>query len=65
MEDGWIEWSAGKCPVDPEVPVDVRFRDGQVSGKTKAGFWVGTLSWWEHLSPERKHDIIAYRVVQS
>lgn len=43
LDDGWIEWSGGECPVDYGSYVWVIFRDGEKSTtKEKAGnhFWI-------------------------
>jgi len=57
----WIKWEPGPCPVDPETLVDIRIRDGEEALCMKAGYWIGAYSWWEHLSHERRNDIVAYR----
>jgi hypothetical protein len=62
--DNWINWSGGKCPVDPEKTlVDVRFRDGREQASMLAGWWAGfgpTHDHWQHAGDHR--DIVAYRV---
>ena len=65
--DGWIEWKGGECPVDPDLRVQVRFRDGEKSSANRtAGWWHGAgydapeTSNWIHDGGEA--DIIAYRV---
>lgn len=68
QETDWIEWQGGECPVDPDTPVEVRFRDYEIAGDEVSGldasFWIGgSYDWWKHESPDRDNDIIAYRVV--
>jgi hypothetical protein len=62
LEDGWIEWNGGACPVSAGAKVYVRFRDGDTDERLAqpetASFWI-----WQHGGSES--DIIAYRVVQS
>jgi hypothetical protein len=55
LEDGWIEWKGGECPVDGDVVVEVKFRAGG-NGSEKALYY-RWASWNSHA------DIIAYRVV--
>lgn len=51
--DGWIRHRGGKCPVDEEVVVDVRFRSGAI--ETNNGW-----PRWKHNGDGR--DIMAYRI---
>lgn len=54
VDDGWIEWSGGKCPVDGYV--DIKLRGGVITKNYPAG-----AGRWVHDNQE--WDIIAYRVV--
>lgn len=57
LNDGWIEWNGGECPVEPDLRVGVKLRDGkQWDDKTAEIFR------WNHV--DNSHDIIAYRVVK-
>ena len=52
----WIEWDGGSCPVPESTLVEVKFRDGSISGAHCAGYW----NW--HWQPyNSKYDIVAYR----
>lgn len=55
--DGWIDWNGGKCPVRPDVCVEVRFADG-VIGEDRADTW-----GWSH-EPNVTYNIVAYRVIK-
>ena len=69
MEEAWIEWAGGQCPVDPETLVEIKCRCGDQNGAWPAGEWSGGPSdWWLHEESRAfgsMNDIIAYRVVQS
>lgn len=55
--DGWVEWSGGACPVDPDGPVEVELRGGdRMSGGWRAGVYR-----WNHEG--ESDDIVRYRVV--
>lgn len=65
-DDGWIEWTGGECPVEPETRVDVVFRDGAQWDSYFAGHLDdldATMSCWRHTADDG--DIIAYRVVRA
>lgn len=53
--DGWIEWEGGKCPVDYDVDVDTKHREGRTDICRKAGG-----AWWNHAGIGE--DIISYRL---
>jgi len=55
--DGWIKWEGGESPVDDDVMVEVRFRNGEKNRSSTANTW-----FW----PYRGHsgDIIAYRIAK-
>jgi len=57
----WIEWSGGKCPVEPKTIVQVRLRGGEHRDEDEAQYF----RWW-HANPDQasaQYDTIAYRVV--
>lgn len=59
VDNGWIEWVGGECPVDENTNVLVRFRCGEERQKDEyiaAGGW-----YWQHSGDS--YDIVAYRVV--
>lgn len=60
MGDGWIEWTGGDCPIDPDAWVEAKLRYG---GPTHLARGAG-LSW-KHGNihgPTTPSDIIAYRL---
>ena len=55
LDDGWIPHAGGPCPVDRNLPVRVRYRDGFTPrGATTAGFFD-----WKHNNGQ--FDILAYK----
>jgi hypothetical protein len=54
--DGWIEWSGGKCPVDSNVKVAVRYRFLVESDVSQAENF-----HWNHIG--HQYDIIAYKII--
>lgn len=57
LEEPWIEWCGGDCPVDPERIVEFKLRSGPID-TSRARY----LRWDVHKrNPEG--DIIAYRVL--
>ena len=57
-QDGFIPWNGGECPVQHNIKVDLRFRDGeQNSSKSNAGCYC-----WKHYGS--RSDIIAYKVYE-
>lgn len=57
-KDGFIPWAGGECPVQHNIKVDLKFRDGeQSSRKLHAGIY-----YWRHLG--NGSDIVAYKVVE-
>lgn len=63
IDDGWIEWSGGDCPVLIGTVVEVRLRNGFTYADSamkghcmKPGNWEHTLEYPAH--------IIAYRVIE-
>lgn len=59
--DGWIEWKGGECPVEDDVIVDVKTRDGEIEFDS-AYFWN-----WSHERDSCIHprQITAYRLHKS
>lgn len=55
--DGWIPKTGESCPVDPDTPVEVKFRSGSSCSDHNAGTW----AWVEGAG---EHTIIAYRLHQ-
>lgn len=56
LEDGWIKWEGGDCPLPNGVDHEVRFRNGDVTYDDRPETWN-----WQHDSS--LYDIIAYRLV--
>lgn len=77
IENDWIEWTGGECPVAPETVVDVRFRNGEEDCSGGAAEYWTRMSrgrdWWKHegapwgaeIDGGNEADIIAYRVVSA
>ena len=72
-EDGWIEHDGSPRPVPADAIVQVKYRrrfqsdpEG-ISAPARADWFYlrGSADWWQHQSPVRTNDIIAYLVVQS
>lgn len=63
VSDGWRPWPGGECPVDPDVLVEVKFRNGKAwldNGAESAGSW----EWrWYNDKFYESDDIVAYRIV--
>ena len=57
VEDGWIEWNGGECPVRPDTKVSIRLRGSYKYTSTPACNW-----YWGHDGDNA--DIIAYKVVE-
>lgn len=58
INDDWIVWPGGNCPIDKNKVVYVKFRDGDVDNN---GAKAGTMDWF-HFG--EAWDIIAYRLVK-
>jgi hypothetical protein len=57
LDDGWIPWGGGECPIADVVRFRVKFRNGIISGISHI-----PTSWrWSHDSGGG--DIIAYRLI--
>lgn len=57
-EDGWIEYDGGGQPVDDDVPVQVRLKDGTLS------FGGVSASDWDWDINNSRYDITHYRIVK-
>lgn len=59
MENEWIEWAGGECPVDNEAMIEIRYNDGDVFTDR-----ADRLDWL-HSDPnsDPNSDIVAYRVL--
>lgn len=57
-DDGWIKWTGGKCPVEENVFVNVRFASGLERNGFRADYW----DWGR--DPINGYDIIAYKVIK-
>ena len=56
----WIKWAGGKCPVDPDTSVEIKYKARCLGAScTDADF--ADIFDWEHLGDTS--DIIAYRVL--
>ncbi|MBW9334533.1 hypothetical protein FEE59_13525 [Herbaspirillum sp. RU 5E] len=53
----WIEWKGGECPVDGNIFVTIKYRDGEIEEDWPARFYR-----WDHRILD--DDIIAYRIVK-
>ena len=58
--DGFIKWDGGDCPVDPDSPTIVKFRDGNQS---RVPHKAGSYEWRRDIV-ERSWDIVAYKVAK-
>lgn len=63
MEDGWIEWTGGECPVAPETLVDVMFRGPTYGMEPDRDHGQADDFYWPH--DDEACDIVSYRVAQS
>jgi hypothetical protein len=59
-KDGWTNWHGDECPVDPNVVVDIGFRNGIVNKSVMAGEW----AWGHSADGDEDFEIIKYRVVR-
>jgi hypothetical protein len=62
LDDGWIEWNGGNCPVPNDAHVEVKLRGSSSSFDTGKG---GEWGW--RIDPEKPSggDIVAYRLTPS
>lgn len=58
MEDGWIEWRGGECPLPNGASHEVRLRCGRVVKDDEPETWL-----WFHSG--NHDDIVAYRIINS
>lgn len=65
VEDGWIEWNGGECPVDPQTEVywRRRFEAGKPAADMENEFKAAGDLRWTHRGS--RTDIIAYRLAAS
>jgi len=56
VNNDWIIWCGGNCPVDYDCVISVKYRDLKINTNV-AGIYL-----WHHLNND--NDIIAYRVVK-
>lgn len=56
IDDEWIAWEGGECPVDPKTITEVVLRDNRTL--------TGSSSLWSWDHHAKSTDIIAYRVVE-
>ena len=58
MANEIIEWKGGDCPVDLDVKLDVKRRDGVQA----FGITARDVMDWSHHPKGRDGDIVAYRI---
>lgn len=58
LNEGWIEWEGGDCPVPLHTRVNVRFRDGDRSFEKQTVLAGGFF--WRHDGDSA--DIVAYKI---
>lgn len=67
IENDWIEWKGGECPVHGMTPVIPQFRadpDRETAERDAGGKGISAHSYqWDHTGGGA--DIIAYRVVSA
>lgn len=60
----WIKHDGTGCPVGLDVPVNVKFRDGEPEDEPEnpatAGYWTMVIDMWTW--EDRGCDIVEYRV---
>lgn len=60
----WIKHDGTGCPLDYDVPVNVKFRDGEPEDEPEnpetAGYWAMVVDMWTW--DNRGCDIMEYRV---
>lgn len=62
LEDGWIKWEGGDCPLDPGQLYDRRYRDGKQQFRCRISERRAYNNIiFRHFG--REDDIIAYRLV--
>ena len=58
LDDGWIDWKGGMCPVDADTRVKIKHRDGMMS----RNFAKAICFRWDHIG--NISDIVAYKVLK-
>lgn len=58
MANEVIDWLGGDCPVNSDVKVDIKRRDGGQCFGVRAG----DVMDWSHHRRGRDSDIVAYRI---
>jgi hypothetical protein len=61
INDGWIHWEGGSCPVISGASVDVMFRDANSPEKPVLASAVN----WKHRAKPSRLDITAYRIARN
>ena len=69
MENEWIEWAGGECPVEREILIDARLRDGTTMHNEMAGDFCPLDKTADASNCNFMHDgggldIIAYRIAE-
>ncbi|TPJ86981.1 MULTISPECIES: hypothetical protein [unclassified Mesorhizobium] len=65
MDDGWIEWRGGECPVDGDVTVEVRFQNMRHEEGEPTTIEMAGAMWWDHREyggVDSPGNILAYRI---
>lgn len=65
LDDGWIEWKGGECPVSKGTLIDIKDRDGEIHVGSEALDWTNEPQHWRHAKSGSMVDIIAYRLTPS
>lgn len=70
IDEGWIEWNGGECPVPVGTRVDVKHRDGdegfnRPAGQLSDGVGTGRAIAYDWTHDNSGGDIISYRLHQS
>lgn len=60
MDDGWIEWHGGECPVDKNATVLVKFRGCPHNDDAEGPYTAGLWSWSQ---AGGDGDIVEYKIV--
>ena len=67
LNDKWIKWEGGECPVACGTMVEVKYRDGECSGPLPAlenvtGGRDASYAFWKN--DLQDNDIVFYRIVK-
>lgn len=60
MNNKWIEWKGGECPVDGDVRVDAI----ESSGVECIGFSASDIDWAEDCDSKKNYPVVKYRIRQ-